>query len=225
MKPFLLIFLLLNLTAFAQQQFRFTTISNKYDVAISAEKVEYGLWSGKTEVSLFRKGSPKPFQTIHLRDTQISVDDGGRPEIAAVKDKINGKWSSVYLEDFNFDGLEDLAVADGANGGYGGTSYRVYLYDRERNRFVFSPSFTRLVQGPYFGIFEIDRKRKTLSVFSKSSCCMHYSEVYKLANGKPKKVGQISEYLNAASGYTDIETKKLIHGRWRTWNKRVKNQE
>ena len=194
MKLFFLMVISLNLGVIAQQQqFRVTTISKKYDVGIKSEKVDYVFWKGKTEVSLFKKDAAKPFQIIHLKDTQMSVDDNGRPEIASIKDKKDGKWSSVYLEDFNFDGSEDLAVADGDNGGYHGTSYRVYLYNRSRKRFVFSPSFTRLVQGPYIGIFEIDRKKKILSVFWKSGCCAHYSEEYVLVKGNPKKIAKVNE--------------------------------
>ena len=98
------IIIFLNLTVFAQQHFRFTTISKKYDVEVTAEKAEYTAWRGKTKVAVFRKGAGKSFQIIHLKDTQILIDDNGKPEIASVKDKQHGKWSSVYLEDFDFDG-------------------------------------------------------------------------------------------------------------------------
>ena len=224
MKPFLILALFLSLTAFGQQQYRVTTLSKKYDVELRAEKVDGTGWSGKTDILLFRKKAVKPFQIVHLKDTRMSLDESGQPEIATIKDKQNGKWSSVYLEDFDFDGAEDLAVADGANGGYAGTSYRVYLFDRNRERFVFSPSFTRLTQGPYIGIFEIDRTKKTLTVFWKSSCCIHFSETYLFLNGQLKLVGKINDYYDPMSdpSFEVIETEKLINGKWRMWTKRKK---
>lgn len=213
----------LNLTAFGQQHFRFTNISKKYDVDVTTERMEYTAWRGKTKVQLFRKGASRPFQIIHLKDTQILIDDNGKPEIARVKDKENGKWSSVYLEDFDFDGFDDLAVADGDNGGYRGTSYSIYLFDRTSVRFKLSPSFTRLGQGPYIGIPEIDTKKKTLEVFWKSGYGFYQIERYSVSGKKPRKIYEHSESTAINDGNRYITTKKLINGKWRVWNKAVRD--
>lgn len=222
MKALLLIFFL-SLPTLAQVHYRFTALSKKYDIQLTSERADDTTWRGKTKVALFLKGAVRPFQVIHLHDTQITIDADGKPEIASVADKKNGKWSSVYLEDFDFDGFEDLAVADGDNGGYRGTSYRIYLFDRNRSRFGFSQPFTRLAQGPYIGIPETNKKDRTLYVFWKSSCCMHFEETYLVTGSRPKLVMKRSEYDDVhGDGYSDIETRKLIRGKWRTWNKREK---
>ncbi len=218
---FLIVFL--NLTVLGQQHFRFATISEKFDVDVTAEKTDYTSWRGKTKIALFRKGAIKPFQIIYLKDTQIILNDNNKPEIASVKDKKNGKWSSVYLEDFDVDGLEDLAIADGNNGGYGGTSYCIYLFDRTSKRFKLSPSFTRLGQGPFIGIPEIDTKKKTLEVFWKSGAGFHQIERYSILGKHPRKIYEYSESTAINDGNRYITTKKLINGKWRMWNKTVKD--
>lgn len=225
---FLTLFLLLtlHLTGFAQAHFEVTTLSKKYNVTIDVESLQYGTWRGKAVFSIFKKGAAMPFQIIRLKQTAIFLDDHNRPRFTTVADKRNGNWSSLYLEDLNFDGFEDLAIPDGSNGGYGGISYRIYLFQPTRKQFVFSSAFTRLAQGPFLGIFEIDYKEKTLTTFSKSSCCIHYREDYRLVNGRPIKFAQVNEYYEIhQDGYTWIETKKLVNGRWRTWNKRIKNED
>lgn len=210
-------------SVFSQQTFDIKNASKFFNIQVKVAQCDDLSCSGKVRFALFSKGAVKPFQIIFLKETQISLDDNGKPEIAFVKDKKNGKWSSVYFEDFNFDGLEDLAVADGDNGGYSSTSYRIYIFNRNRKRFVFNSSFTRLAQGPYIGIPETNKKDRTLYAFWKSGCCMHYSDTYLVSRPNPKLIEGISEYDNLkGDGYIEIETRKLIHGKWRTWNKRKK---
>jgi hypothetical protein len=215
--------LILAPSALAQQTFTFSKISNKYTVQLKAEKLEFGAWCGKTTVSLFRKGSARPFQVVHLKDTHVSVDDSGQPAEAEIRDKQNGKWSTVYLDDLNFDGLEDLAIADGTNGGYTSISYSVYLFDKASKKFVYSREFTKLSQGPFIGIPEVNSKSKTLEVFWKSGAGFHEVQQYKVVKNKPLKIFERSESTMIGNGNRYITTKKLINGRWRTWTKTLKD--
>jgi hypothetical protein len=122
--------------SFAQTAFFIENASKKYDVKIKVEKCEDRFCKGKADFSIYRKNDKKPFQVIHLKETNIPIYERGHPEIARIKDKKDGKWSSIYLEDFNFDGLEDLAIPDGDYGGYRGTSYRVYTQINLENSFL-----------------------------------------------------------------------------------------
>ncbi len=71
----------------------------------------------------------------------------------------------------------------------------------------------------------MDYKKKVIRTFSKSGCCIHYLEEYKVLNKRPRKVTEINEYYDLkGDGMTEIETKKLINGKWRTWIKRIKNK-
>jgi hypothetical protein len=80
------IVVLLNVAVAAQQQFKFTTISKKYDVEVTSDKFESSAGRGRTKVDLFRKGGKRPFQIIRLKDTYIDTDENGKPETASVKD-------------------------------------------------------------------------------------------------------------------------------------------
>ena len=219
----LIFIILLGGNILGQGIYRFDTLSPKFDIQLNAEKFEYGSWNGKTEVSIFYKGFKNPFQVFYLEDTRIFLDREGKPESASIKEKRNGKWSAVYLEDINFDGHADLGVIDGRNGGYSATSYRIYLYDPVKRKFTPSTSFTRLAQGPFFGMPEIDRKRKTLEVFWKSGAGFHEIQRYKVVKNRPVKIYQYSEDSMVNDGNRYITTKKLIKGKWRTWEKTVKD--
>ena len=64
----------------------------------------------------------------------------------------------VLYDDYNFDGIKDLAFYDGNNGGYGFASYQIFLFSKANDKFVHSPSFTKL--GQYQGMFELKKKQE-----------------------------------------------------------------
>lgn len=68
--------------------------------------------------------------------------------------------SVVFIEDYNFDGTEDLAIRDGNNSGYGGPSYQIYLFSPRSKKFVHNQAFTDLAQNESLGMFEIDKKKE-----------------------------------------------------------------
>ena len=144
MKLAFLLILLLNFTVIGQETFEIKNASKNYDVKITVEKCENGTCRGKSSFSIHRKNAKKPFQIIYLKDTDLSLNEENQPEIAEIKDKSNGKWSSIYIEDFNFDGNEDLALVDGLNGGYRGKSYTIYVYSTKKNKFVYHLGVTQL---------------------------------------------------------------------------------
>ena len=222
MKLAFLLILLLNFTVIAQENFEIKNASKNYDVKGTVEECENKTCKGKLSFSIYRKRAKKPFQIIYLKNTHLSLSEENQLDIFKIKDKSNGIWSDIYIEDFNFDGNDDIALVDGLNGGYRGESYVVYLYSPKKNKFVYNRNFTRLTQGPYIGIFETERKDKTLTTFWKSGCCMHSTEKYKLVNNRPKKVKEVNEYRNPrGDNMIEIETKKLIKGRWRIWIKHI----
>ncbi len=130
------------------------------------------------------------------------------------------QWD-VVLDDFNFDGMTDLALRDGNNGGYGSASYQVYLFSKADNKFVQNPSFTEL--GQYQGMFEVKASRKMIYNHTKSGCCSHRTEGYTIVNNKPFKVYDhtVEGMIELENGVTtpEVITKKLIDGKWRTWDK------
>lgn len=226
MSKVVFIFLLLGVNAFAQQKFEIKNASSNYNVRLEIENCDAdGKCVGQEIIRLFRKNQSKPFQIIKLPNTIFRLNESKQLSVN-IKQTPRDSFKVIYFEDYNFDGLEDLAVQDGYNGGYAGHSYQIYLFSNRSKKFIRGAAFTQLVQSPYFGMFDVDYRKKIIRTFSKSSCCIHRLEEYKVSNNRPKKVTEINEYYNfRGDGMTEIETKKLVNGKWRTWVKRVKNQE
>ncbi|NJM54280.1 MAG: hypothetical protein HC846_13400, partial [Blastocatellia bacterium] len=130
MKTILLIcsFLLLCSSAFAQKTFDLKDASKYFDIKIKVAKCDDGYCSGKASFSFYKKGGSTPYQVINLDDTQIQLDENGNAQ--ANISMLYDNQSAVNIDDFNFDGMEDVAICDGANGSYGGPSYQVYLSNK-----------------------------------------------------------------------------------------------
>ncbi len=206
MRFFLFAFLFANTIAFAQEKFEIKNTSKNYDVKIEVAKCDDGFCEGAGVFSFYKKGGIKPFQIIKLDSTKIWLDKNGQAQADVTL--LYDAQSAVNFGDFNFDGLEDIALCDGNNGNYNMPSYQIYLFFQRRQKFVQSHSFTKLGQG-YLGMFQVDRKKKLLRTFNKSTCCEHYLEEYKVVNNRPRKVKEINEYYNLKGNNMIVtETKK-----------------
>ena len=71
---------------------------------------------------------------------------------------------------------------------------------------------TKLAQ--YQGMFQVDKKKKMLFNYSKSGCCWHQTEGYKVTNNKPVKVYEKTD--DQMNGKLKVTIKKLINGKWKT---------
>ncbi|MGD9563017.1 MAG: FG-GAP repeat protein [Pyrinomonadaceae bacterium] len=215
---FLIAILLTAIQAESQNRFKLTDASKTVDVQIdvgTCPEPNFDL-CGPVTVDLYRKQSKTPFQKLKLARTQM-WDREPKANVTRRYDE----QSVINFGDFNFDGVEDLAICDGNNGGYGMPSYRVYLYSKAARRFVFSRSFTRMNDGG-LGMFEVNKKKKMLYVYSKSGCCWHQSQGFDVVMGRPRKVYEFTEDAQYGDGSkVTVTTRKLIRGRWRTWVKRV----
>lgn len=151
---------------------------------------------------------------IDLPDTQIQLESGGKP---LVNDTLlYDEQSVIDIGDYNFDGMEDIAICSGSNGSYGMPSYNIYLSSRAAGKFVYDPALSRL--GRHLGMFTVDKKNKTLETFDKSGCCWHITERYKVVQGRPVKVFEEVEdaTVNPNSGRVKVTTKTLVAGKWKT---------
>jgi hypothetical protein len=198
-------------TAFGQTTFDLKDASKYFDVRVEVEKCEDGFCEGKAKFSFYKKGGKTPYQVIELPDTQIQLEADGKP-LANVT-MLYDKQSVVNIGDFNFDGMEDVALCDGANGSYGGPSYQIYLSSRAAGKFVHSAAFSEL--GQKLGMFEVDAKRKRLRTFDKSGCCWHITEEFSVIANKPVKV--FSREEDAMNGERmKITTKTRVNGKWKS---------
>ena len=186
---------------------------------------------GPATVKLFRKGSESPFQTLRLPNVELYKDTAAfSPETSGKPRGLYAEEYTFVFEDFDFDGEEDLAVCNGREGGYGGPSYNVYLFDKRTRRFVENRRLSELTEGPYLGLFFPDPKKKQLSAYSKSGCCYHETQVYQMVRGRPVLVEQVTEEATGVGEGDELlvttTTKKRVGGRWvvRTKRKKVKQE-
>jgi len=214
--------LLLSASAFGQNRFELNDASQYFDIKINVAKCEDTSCSGKASFSFYKKGGTVPYQVINKADTYVDLGDNGKPE--ANQTMLYDKQSAVNVGDFNFDGMEDVAICNGLNGSYGMPSYDVYLSSRATKKFVYSPAFKPL--GVQLGMFEVDKDKKTLTVFGKSGCCWHITERYDVVANKPRKIfEEVEDATIADTTKVKVTTKTLVAGKWKTTTKMVKREE
>lgn len=204
---------------FSQRVFDLKDASKYFDIKATVEKCDDGFCSGKAIFSFFKKGGTVPYQVIELEDTQVQLDDSGQALVNSTL--LYDAQSVVNIGDFNFDGMEDVAICNGANGSYGGPSYNIYLSSRAAKKFVFSEPFSKLAE--HLGMFKVDKQKKQLTTFDKSGCCWHITERYDVVAGKPRKIfEEVEDATIGDENRVKVTTKKLIAGKWRTTVKYVK---
>jgi hypothetical protein len=235
----LTVFLLTAVSVRAEETLRVENASRKYALEVKvagcggAERSnDDNNCDGPARVQIYRKGAKTPFQVLRLGNLQLYKDTAAYSP--ATSEKPRGLYAEEYtfvFQDFDFDGEEDLAVCNGRDGGYGGPSYNVYLFDRRSKRFVENQRLSELTDAPYLGLFFPDPKRKRLTVHSKSGCCYHETEVYRMVRGRPVLVEKVTEEARGeGEGDDDLivttTTKRRVGRRWvvRTKRERVKRE-
>ncbi|MBX7062187.1 MAG: hypothetical protein K1X52_11045 [Pyrinomonadaceae bacterium] len=197
---------------FSQTSFDIKNASKYFDVKVEVATCDEHSCTGEAKFSFYKKNSPTPYQVIELADTYVQLDDG-KPLVNVTR--LYDDQSVINVGDYNFDGMEDVAICNGTNGSYNGPSYDVYLSNRRQKKFVYSEAFTLL--GSHLGMFEVNKKAKTLETFDKSGCCWHITERYKVVRDEPIKIFEMVE--DATTGIDDrvkITTKTLVRGKWKT---------
>ena len=218
----ILIGLLLGSTAFAQTTFDLKDASKYFDIKVKVASCDGGFCRGKATFSFFKKGGTSPYQVVNLANTSVQLMDDGKPSVNV--SLLYNQQSVVNVDDFNFDGMEDVAICNGDNGSYGGPSYNVYLSSRSAGKFVYSRPFTSLAQ--HLGMFTVDKKAKQLETFDKSGCCWHITERFSVVGGRPVKVfEEVEDATIPDEARVKITTRTLVNGRWKRSVKYVPREQ
>lgn len=208
MKNLLIICVLLFVSFSSVAQFKFLSnnSSDEYKAKIFVADCADGHCEGKSTIILYDKISEDDIQTFHSNDLDFSLTDKQNAKIGWLD---LGKYQSpLIFGDFNFDGFEDLAIRNGNNGAYGSPSYDVYLSNKSR-KFTLDKNFTQLAS-ENLGMFEVDRKKKLLSIDQKSGCCYHKTISYAIDSKKGfKEVLSVIEDTSMGDDVTVI-TQKLV---------------
>ena len=118
-----------------QRSFDVTDASKYFDIKINASKCDADSCTGRTVYSFHKKGSAKAYQVVTMPDTYIDISEGA-PVVNETL--LYDKQSVLTVDDFNFDGMEDVAISDGQNGSYHMPSFNVYLSSRAAGKFVYN---------------------------------------------------------------------------------------
>ena len=210
---------------FAQQTFEIKSSSAGYDIDFNIDKCDEerkrtspSVCEGPGRVSIYRKGATVPFQVLNFKNLEVSQDQlAYNSEIDKRERQLYDDEYSFIFGDFNFDGNEDLAICTGRNGGYGAPSYSVYVYNVKSKQFVENLRLTKLTEGAYLGLFFIEPKKSQLVAHSKSGCCYHETEFYRVVSNKPVLVERVIEEASGSddTGYVVVvTTRKLVKGKW-----------
>lgn len=174
---------------------------------------------GAARVGLRRKGDKAPLQVLEMR--HLFLEEVEAPRAKGARRRIAPAEYMVEVEegDYNMDGFPDLAICNGHNGGYGASSFDIFLWDNRLHRFVGNKAFSDLTSH-HDGMFEVDAKRKRLVAIAKSGCCWHIEHTYRVVANRPKLVEEtVDDALQ--DRYEVITTRKLVGGKWMKRIRRV----
>ena len=208
---FLLPFILLGTTVFAQNQFELKDASKNYDVKINVENCDKEECQGKATIELLDKKTSKKFQTLISDNLNFYLNEDQKPTVNIIQ--LYNEQSPLIFDDFNFDGTEDIAIRNGNESGYGGPSYDVYVFNITKKQFVPSEELTALAHDN-LGMFNTDSERKRLITYSKSGCCWHITTEYSVL--PQRGLFKVYELEEAATGGEKVIVTKseFINDKW-----------
>lgn len=202
--------------AFAQATYTIDDFSPDYRATVYVAKPDEVFSSGW--ISIEDKKTKK--ELLKVTSGELAIDAEKGKVTSNIRELPYGRQSVIQYEDFNFDGIKDLAIEDGQESCYHGPSFTVYL-GNERG-FKPSKEFTDLAHN-YCGMFNVNAKEKTISTMTKSGCCWHQSSLYKIKDGLPYTVEIHAEKFELGN-VTEITEKwdghKMVTKQTRTIDKR-----
>ncbi|UYB52058.1 hypothetical protein OCJ37_19130 [Xanthomonas sp. AM6] len=160
-------------------------------------------------VRVFARGSATPLIEVASPELVLDTDAKGGKAKANVHQLPYGEQSVLIYDDFNFDGIKDLALMDGQNSCYHGPSYQVYVGTADG--FAPSPAFTELAQSNC-GLFQVDAQARELHTMTKSGCCWHQFAVYTVRGGEPLLEREVVEDATGAASGLAQETRYRDQG-------------
>ncbi|NIF04519.1 hypothetical protein F3J23_03615 [Chryseobacterium sp. Tr-659] len=201
---------------FGQYQFEVKEASKTYNAIIQVENCYNGQCGGKGTVELFDNRNSK-VQTFVSDDLVVNLKQGQKPTPGKMM-QLKNEESPVMINDFNFDGTEDVAIRNGNMGNYGAASYDVYVFNSTRMSFMKSKELTDLASSS-FDLFDVDAKRKRLIANGKSGCCRIFTMEYAVIPNKGLDMVFEKEEDMSNEDQVKIITKEKINNKWITKTK------
>lgn len=201
---------------FGQYQFEVKDASKNYTAMIHIESCSDGRCNGKGTVELFDTKNTK-VQTFASDDLVVYLSQNKKLSTGTII-PLTQEESPIVIDDFNFDGTEDIAVRNGNMGNYSGASYDVYVFNTTKMGFVKSAELTDLASS-HLDIFEVDAQRKRLITYGRSGCCKLFTMEYAVIPNKGlDKVFEKEKDTTGESVVKEI-TKEKVNNKWITRTK------
>ncbi len=132
-------------------------------------------------------------RAISVEPEALYVDSNSTFYHGPLDDTYKKNRHSIILADINGDGHEDVVVWSGKEGGYGGPSYSVYLFDSAQRRLVFNQSLSDITVMAN-GLFSV--KGNLLTSTSGDGCCIHVFDTYELRKDEAVLIERVTEDTN-----------------------------
>ncbi|MGH1518261.1 XAC2610-related protein [Chryseobacterium sp. JK1] len=209
-------FMLLGPLCFAQYQFEVKDASKNYSAVIQIEDCLDGRCGGKGTVELFDNKNTK-IQTFTSDDLIVYLAEN-RKLLSGKMNSLTKEESPIVINDFNFDGSEDIAIRNGNMGNYNGASYDVYVFNSTRLSFVKSKELTELASNA-LDMFNVDSERKRLISYGKSGCCNIFTIEYAVIPNKGLDKVLVKEEDKTEEDRVKVTIKEKIKDKWVTRKK------
>ncbi|KAB1230691.1 XAC2610-related protein [Chryseobacterium viscerum] len=209
-------FLVLGPLCFGQYQFEVKNVSKSYSAIIKVENCYDSRCSGKGTVELFDNRNSK-VQSFVSDDLVLEIEESQKLTPGKMI-QLTKPQNSVIIDDFNFDGTEDIAIRNGNMGNYSAASYDVYVFNSTRMAFVKSKELTELASNS-LDIFDVDAKRKRLIAYGRSGCCNFFTMEYAVIPNKGLDMVFEKEEDTTNEGQVKVITKEKINNKWNTKTK------
>lgn len=196
----------------AAQSFQLRQASELYDAKIEVQ-CQQSECEGPAKITLYHKGSQQIFQDFQSDDLTMYLGKNQQPSVNVIQ--LYDEQSALIFDDFNFDGSQDLAIRNGNYGSYGGPTYDVYVFHRNKQQFVYSDELSSLTQ-ENLGMFQTDSEKKRIITFNKSGCCYHIRSEYQVVPRQGLQlVREFIEDITSSEGHkVQVTDRKLIKGKW-----------
>ena len=175
MKQLLLAFLLFPYFLPAQIEVRIDDFSDSYYAIVRIKEVDKNEIFKPASVHLIEARTNRELVKIDAEEIVLNLPDNSASRLNIPY----ARQSVIIYEDFNFDGVKDLALQDGQESCYHQSSYDIYL--DKGDRLLFNESLTELAHY-HCGMFQVDRDRSRLITHAKSGCCYHEVSEYIMQN-------------------------------------------
>ncbi|NLN32740.1 MAG: hypothetical protein GX159_03990 [Flavobacteriaceae bacterium] len=187
--------------------------SDQYEAKIDLNKKDtliedrFDVFQPEYIIQVLNKSNQKVILETYMSDFPTYLLDENNEAIPNLKELPYGSQSVLIYEDFNFDGIEDLALMNGYGSCYGGPSFDIYL--AEKQSFNYSEAFSQL-SNEYCGMFETDPDEEKIYTMTKSGCCWHQFSQFRVENNAPVAERIIEEGMNLSGVVWDFVEKNRV---------------